>query len=185
LKDEPQVRTSWLNAPRSLNTATPGEAAQMGPDTDSSCGDELPKFLNQRGDKSAKSLSHTLLALLALPHSGDFKSVPGGAKILFMVKRSSTRRRSLSSPKPSWWRRRISALRSRAAGRASKKRCRATLRPSRGPSSDRRRGSTESVRPGSPVLARARAECARYLCSCGRAAARPSGQAPGPSSSAG
>jgi hypothetical protein len=37
-----------------LDRVTPGEAELMGPDTDSSCDDELSKFLNQRGGKSAK-----------------------------------------------------------------------------------------------------------------------------------
>jgi hypothetical protein len=42
----------------------------MGTDTDCSCGDELSKFLNQRGAKSAKSPEDLLLSLLALPHIG-------------------------------------------------------------------------------------------------------------------
>jgi hypothetical protein len=41
-----------------------------------------PKYANRRGDKSAKSPLNTLLSLLALPYSGDFKFAPGGAKIM-------------------------------------------------------------------------------------------------------
>jgi hypothetical protein len=40
------------------------------------------EYATRRGAKSAKSLLDTLLALLALPYSGDFKIAPGGAKIL-------------------------------------------------------------------------------------------------------
>ncbi len=40
------------------------------------------EYANRRGAKSAKSPSNTLLALLALPYSGDFKIAPGGAKIM-------------------------------------------------------------------------------------------------------
>jgi hypothetical protein len=65
--------TPWLNALRNLDTATPGEAEKIGPDTDFSCGDELSKFLNQQGAKSAKSPLDTLLALLALPHTRNLE----------------------------------------------------------------------------------------------------------------
>jgi hypothetical protein len=61
-------RTPWLTALTNLATATSGEAKRIGPDTASSCEDELSKFLNQQGAKSAKSPSNTLLSLLALPH---------------------------------------------------------------------------------------------------------------------
>jgi hypothetical protein len=54
---------------KNLNTATPGEAKQIGSDTASSSTDEISKSLTQQGDKSAKSPLDTLLALLALPHS--------------------------------------------------------------------------------------------------------------------
>jgi hypothetical protein len=69
LKDEPHERIPWLNALRNLDTATPGEAGHIGADTDSYCEDELSKFLDQKGAKSAKSPLDTLLALLALPYT--------------------------------------------------------------------------------------------------------------------
>ena len=71
MKDEPQEETPWLNALRNLDTAGPGEAEQIGPDTASSSAAEISKSLTQQGAKSAKSLLNTLLALLALPHCRD------------------------------------------------------------------------------------------------------------------
>jgi hypothetical protein len=41
---------------------------QISPDTASSCEDDLSKFLNQRGDKSAKRKKEKLLSLLAPRH---------------------------------------------------------------------------------------------------------------------
>ena len=73
MKDESQERTLWLTALQNLDTATPGEAKQIGPDTASSSADEISKSLTQQGAKSAKSSLDTLLELLALPNSGDPK----------------------------------------------------------------------------------------------------------------
>jgi hypothetical protein len=70
LKDEPQERTLWLSALRNLDTASPSEAEQIGPDTVSSSADEISKLLNQQGDKSARRVLRTLLALLSLPNIG-------------------------------------------------------------------------------------------------------------------
>jgi hypothetical protein len=58
--------TLAINVMRNLNTATPGEAKQIGSDTASSSTDEISKSLTQQGDKSAKSPLSSLLALLAL-----------------------------------------------------------------------------------------------------------------------
>jgi hypothetical protein len=54
-----------------LITATSGEAERIGPDAASFCEDELSKFLDQQGAKSARRVLEGLLALLALPHSWD------------------------------------------------------------------------------------------------------------------
>jgi hypothetical protein len=54
LEGEPQKDTLAINAMRNLNTATPGEAKQIGSDTASST-DEISKSLTQQGDKGAKS----------------------------------------------------------------------------------------------------------------------------------
>ena len=45
---------------------TLGFSRQVGPDTDSSCEDELSKFLNQQGAKSTKRPSNALVSLLSI-----------------------------------------------------------------------------------------------------------------------
>jgi hypothetical protein len=63
--------TLAINAMRNLNTATPGEAKQIGSDTASSSTDEISKSLTQQGDKSARRVAKRLLSLLSLPHIRD------------------------------------------------------------------------------------------------------------------
>jgi hypothetical protein len=91
--------TLAINAMRNLNTATPGEAKQIGSDTASSSTDEISKSLTQQGDKSAKRVAKRLLSLLSLPHIRDLESWPSGQERRAEV--FSTRESLVGSPQGS------------------------------------------------------------------------------------
>jgi hypothetical protein len=73
LKDQPQGRTLWLEALKTIDTETT-YGAEIRTDASSPSADELSEFLNQQGAKSAKRVEEGLLSLLAPPHIRNSES---------------------------------------------------------------------------------------------------------------
>jgi hypothetical protein len=61
--------------PCEIWTQRPGEASQIGPDTDSLSADEISESLTQQGAKSDRREFRRLLSLLALSHSRDLAAL--------------------------------------------------------------------------------------------------------------
>jgi hypothetical protein len=64
VKDAPRQGTPWLEVLKNMDTGAISEA-ENGLDVASSSENDFSESLNQQGAKSARSLSNTLLALLA------------------------------------------------------------------------------------------------------------------------